>query len=193
MAMNFLQLQQELQMLTLDDSTDFAAWGTKNKVCVNRGYEECWLECLNDESVRQYLASSPQVSMMPINKVANLPSDFFRMLRVAITDFSVDSQVEALPEFFDYEVRWNSALSLFQFILQYQTNITFYYRYIPKRVDMTSDIEFPKLPDILQRNIADYALVHYYRLQKDPVNMSQALQDARFRLSERLEQFLTVS
>lgn len=191
--MNFLQLQEELQAFTLDDSTAFEAGGASNKTCIARGYEDCFLECLNDETVRKTLATYPQSSLTPLAKVSALPADFFRMYRVSTMDFSVDSQIDILPEFYDYDIMFDYSTSLYQFVVRYQSNIKFYYRYIKKLVPLSDDADIPVLPEILHRNIVDYALIHYYRMQRDSANMTQALQDARFRLAERLEQFSLIA
>ena len=188
--MNFLQLQQELQALTLDDSTAYAAWGATNKVCINRWYEDCFREALSDENVRNYLASYPQSTLTAVGKVAALPTDFERMYQVSLIPFKDDSQIDDTFLFWDYKIVYNAWVPTINLKDDFSTNL--YYRYIKKRADLSADLDIPVLPESLHRSIVDYARAYYFETIRDFASYQIYMVNAEARLRDRLEKLIFI-
>ena len=170
----------------MDDSTTYAAGWTKNKLCIDWGFEQVYLYCMDDEEVRKFAANSTPTKYNNVNQLITLPSDFFRIYKVSQFDFTTDPGLVYTGEFFDYEIAYNGTAYVMQL-----TNINYpaslYIRYIKQLVPMTVDGSIPTgIPTLLQRCIADFALARYYRLHRDMANYSAALQIAQESLRDRL-------
>lgn len=193
--MNYLELQQELQALSLDNSTDYAAWGTKNKLCVDWWYEQVFLYLADDEVGRKFMANATPVQYMASNQKITLPSDFFRIYKASLFNFTNDPGMDNTQEFFDYDIAFDRTLWTPAYIMQLQNTsypTSLWIRYIPTITPLSADIDIPvSIPTLLQRNIADFALARYFRLHRDELNYKIALQNAQDLLQDRLNTYRT--
>ena len=63
---------------------------------------------------------------------------------------------------------------------------TIFVGYVPVREDLSDDADVPAVPKSLHKNIADYALVEYFRAQRDNGEAMNALSIAQAYLNEQL-------
>ena len=184
--MDYLQLQQELVYLSMDNSAQYAVESTMNRACIDWGFEQLFWEAIEDEDVRKYAATNIPEQFFNVNQQITLPGDFFRMYKCSLFDFSDDPWLDYLAEFFEYEIVYNNSTGLYMMQLSNTTTpSSLYIRYIPQLTPMVSDTDSPtaSVPFQLQRIIAEYALARYYRYHRDMANFASQIQIAQDRLT----------
>ncbi len=182
--MLFLEAQQNLQGLSMDDSTEYATGGTKNKLCNNNAYRDLWDQLKNSTKVKRR-AVKPKVAVTFTNKVWALPSDFDVVDVVSTFDFQTDSDLDGISEwrYFNFEVRWEeTAKSMY---IQ-SPESTLYVSYMPIRTNLTWDTDKFLLPVELHPCITDFAMYWYYRMTRDDAAAASALQLAQSVLQLKL-------
>lgn len=184
--MEFLDLQEDLEGFTLDNSTDYAAGGTMNKKCINKAYEHIYDSVKNSTRANRHF-KKPKTEITVANKIANLPADFDTIGTVSIFDFDTDSDIDGISDGRVYEFEIRGKRGEKKMYLEELGFSKLYITYIPVREDLDLDTDVPLLPEELHPNITDFALYYYHRFQRDLPAASDSLNLAQAVLNERLE------
>lgn len=183
----FLELQQELQSLTIDDSTDWASWWTKNKKAINKAYKDVFESYINTFSGAKNM-SAWKVDLVLNGNIANLPNDFRALVETEDSRwvfFTFNWQVFNIWDELEFKIRyWSPNIIEFNFEPVYQIKI----EYIKNISDLVNTWDTPAIPPELHDNIPDFALVEYFRQQRDWNNVSASLQYAEWKMQEKINQ-----
>ena len=183
----FLQLQQELQSLTIDDSTDWASWWTKNKKAINKWYKDVFEKYINTFSWAKNM-SAWKVDLTITWNTANLPADFRALVETEDSRwvfFKYNWETIKIWDEMDFKIRyWTPSIIEFNFKPIYPIQI----EYIKNISDLSADWDTPAIPLELHDNIPYFALVEYFRQQRDWANISASLQYAEWKMQEKINQ-----
>ncbi len=181
--MNFKNLQDDLQEMTQDDSTAWASWGTSNKKCLNIGYERVF-DLIKNSSVMKNYYRNEKVKVTITNKVWTLPVDFDTEIVVSWFDFDTNSDIELTQDrIFTYSIYGEDGSK--KIVLEEDTEYI-YISYVKLRTDMSLDADVPKFPKEIHRCIVDFALVEYFRRQRDLAEADASLKIATVNLQNIL-------
>jgi hypothetical protein len=185
--MNFLKLQNELELLTMDTRTERLNWWANNKSAINYWLWEVFEKFVNTYSWQE-LMRTEKIKLTLTWSTANLPADF-RCL--AITESSgwvfyyTSNQYVPVNENIIYKIKFWTPYTI-QFNSEPKFDI--YIDYIKDFTELTLDADIPLLPVQLHQNILDFALVKYFREQRDWGNVWNAMQYAEWKLMESIGQ-----
>lgn len=182
--MEFLKAQQDLEDLTMDTSTEWAAWGTKSKKAINKGFEMIYDMYKNYEKVKRRIKVG-KTKITITDKVGNLPADFDTIDIVSLFDFTTDSDIAGMSDgrYYDFEVRgaqWAKKIYL------EGPYTELYISYIPIREDLVDNTDVFPFPEELSACIIDFSYVWYNRMIRDNIEAANALQLAQSIMDAKL-------
>jgi len=183
--MTFLELQNKLASLCLDSRSNWIAWWENNKNAINDWLKEVFQKFINTIEW-QKLMKTAKTKISLVEWTWNLPTDFYSL-----------AQIEESNWVFLKYLGWYTNSSLDSFV-RYWTpyTITFnvqpiqevYIEYIKNINKLTADIDIPNIPEILHDCIPDFALVEYFKQQRDWNNVSASMQLAEWKMQEKITQ-----
>lgn len=182
--MDFQKAQQDLEDLTMDTSTEWAAGGTKNKKAVNKAYELIYDTYKNYEKIKNRIKTQ-KAAVTFVNKVGDLPADFDTVDIVSLFDFATDSDIIGMSDgrYYDFEVRGMQGSK--KMYLEGPEQVL-YVSYIPIREDLTENTDTFLLPEEIHPCVTDFALFWYNRMIRDDVAAANSLQIAQSIMDTKL-------
>lgn len=178
--MTFGELQQRLDYKTLDTSSEFIWTSTKWKLCINNWYVNAYNKAIQDTTIRNILKTT-KTDVIISSKSWTLPNDFYQLVNCYDSNWN-EIDTDETP----YRIRYSSWTYYILFDLL--DNVTIKIEYIKFPTDMVNTTDKPLLPDILHDNILDFALVEYFKMQRDFVWVANSLQIAEVGLMETISQ-----
>ena len=185
--MDFQTLQWNLVNLTLDSSTSWASWWTLNKQAINSWYKNVFEKFINTNTGSKMMSTN-KTALTVTSTEANLPNDFRALLQTEDSEWIYFKNTDVywpINDEINFRIQyWSPQKLIFSIPPVYPV----YIDYIKKITDLSENWDVPAIPEQLHDNILDFALVEYFRWQRDWANVSASLQYAEWRLQEVIEQ-----
>lgn len=182
--MEFLKAQNDLADLTMDTSSDWIAWGAKNKKALNKGFEMLYDMYKTYEKVKRRI-KIPKTKIIITDKVWDLPANFDTIDIISLFDFTTESDIVWLGDgrYYDFEIRGAQGNKKI-YLETPETEI--YITYIPIREDLIDNTDVFPFPEELSACIVDFWYVWYNRMIRDNVEAANALQLAQSIMDTKL-------
>ncbi|NDK09054.1 hypothetical protein EOM39_07500, partial [Candidatus Gracilibacteria bacterium] len=152
------------------------------KSCINKGYKKCYEKAIIDTSVRDLL-KTVKTKITLSSGIGTLPVDFFQKVSIyysdTITELSEDIKYKIHYTGIGYQIIFDETL----------LNMDIYIQYIKIPTDMSADTDLPLLPVLFDNNILDFALVEYFKIQRDWGNIANSMQLAEGELQRTIDNF----
>ena len=187
--MDFVTLQTRLTNLTLDDSTNWIAGWTLNKQAINSWYKDVFEKFININTWAKMMATN-KTAITVISTEASLPNDFRALLQDEDSEWVYFKNTDTywpIKDEINFRIQyWSPSKIIFSIPPVYPV----YIDYIKKITDLSANWDTPAIPEELHDNIVDFALVEYFRSQRDWNNVSASLQYAEWKMQEKIEQIM---
>ena len=182
--MTFIESQTKFKNLHLDSRTTWVAGWDNNKEALNDGYKEVYNKARQDRSLQEILKSAKTLITVT-DKVWPMPTDFLQPVKLYFKVWTSYSEIDI--EYFPY--RYIRVSGVYKVIFDENPANSVYSEYIPKITNLDLDEDVIVLPDDFDWDIVNYALVEYFRQQRDWGNVWNALQYAEWKVKETVDNF----
>jgi hypothetical protein len=182
--MNFLELQNKLADLTLDNRTEWKTWWVKNKQMLNEALWIVFNKIIIETDVHNTMKTQ-KTKMTIVDKKYTLPNDFKTLVwvyRKVLDNYNLIALDDGVFRLF---IEWNTKKIIFEI------NITdeFYIEYIKQINVLSNNNDIPSIPSEFHEDIVNYALVEYHRLQRDWDEVSNSLAYAEGKIKEHIDNY----
>ena len=182
--MDFEALQIKFPKKHLDTRATWIVWWNNNKEALNDGYKEVYMKAIQDRNVQEVMKTIKTLITIT-DKIWTLPVDYLQPVKIYLK--SAGSYVELEKEEFPY--RFQRTWWINKIIFNETPNFPIYIEYIQKLTDLSINTDEPVLPSEFDNDIINYALVEYFRNQRDWGNVWNALQYAEWKILETIDNF----
>lgn len=181
--MDFQALQNKFAKKHLDWRTEWLAWWTDNLEALNDWYKEAYNKTIQDRSIQQAMKSTKtQVTMS--GATWTLPSDLLQPVQLYFKSCSYCEVDDGM-----YPYRYIRTSWAYQVIFDETPTMSIYIEYIPQITELSANIDEITLPAEFENDVINYALVEYFRNQRDWGSVSNALQYAEWKIGETIANF----
>ena len=181
--MNFLELQAKFTKKHLDNRTIWASGWADNKEALNDWYKTVYNKAVQDRSIQQIMKSAKTLVTMSWNEWT-LPSDFKSPVKLywkSWTYAEIDDEVSPY--------RYQRTSTGNKIIFDETPTNAVYIEYIAKHVEMNADTDEITIPDDFEDDVINYALIEYFRNQRDWGNVWNSLEYAEWKIKETIDNF----
>jgi len=182
--MSFLNLQNSLQNSTLDTRTIWLTGWQANKDAINVWYKNVYNLAIQDRTVQEIM-KTPRTLITLVNWVGTMPADYKQPVKLYFKWAGTYTEIDRSNFPYRFILEWWVNKIIFELNPQYAV----YIEYIRKIVPLGLDGDIIALPADFDRDIINYALLEYHRLQRDWLEVSNSLQFAEWQIKETIDNF----
>jgi len=182
--MDFQALQTKFEKLNLDNRSIWLWWGSNNKEAINDWYKQVYQKAIQDRSLQQIMKSAKTLITIT-SKEWTMPTDFLQPVKLYFKVSQDYSEIDKEEFPYRYIRTWWG----YKVIFDQTPNHLVYVEYIPQITELLSNTDKITLPAEFDRDIVNYALVEYFRQQRDWLNVTNSLQYAEWKVLETIDQF----
>lgn len=182
--MDFLGLQNKFTKLNLDNRTFWQEGWDENKEAINDGYKIVYQKAIQDRALQEVLKSEKTLISIT-GREWDMPSDFLQPVLLYFKVWTGYSTIEKE----DFNYRYIKTATWYKVIFDTVPSNTIYSEYIPKITLLSDNTDKSRLPSEFEWDITNYALVEYFRQQRDWLNVTNSLQYAEWKMIETIDQF----
>ena len=186
--MIFSELQSRFANLTLDTRTEWIAWWTQSKQALNDWYKEVFRKFINTYTGSVLMKIDKYWPLTITDWEATMPNDFYQLAKNEDNEWvfiKVLNWYYALKEI-PFKVIFGT--TNYKIIFNVSPTQEVYIDYVKKIVDLSANGDIPAIPETLHNSIVDFALVEYFRQQRDWNNVTASLQYAEWKVMERMNE-----
>lgn len=185
--MQFLEMQTRFANLHLDSRTEWIVSWNQNKQALNDWYKEVFRKFVDTYTGMVQMKTDKHWPITITEWVGILPNDFYKLSNTEDWEWVFQKvlnwyyHLKEIP----YKIIFGTP---YKIIFNVTPNNEIYIDYIKNITALIWNTDTPTIPEQLHDSIVDFAIVEYFRQQRDWNNTSASLQYAEWKMQERLNQ-----